>query len=194
LPIQFASVREIKKYAYVHIDIFCNEASDFRVGFHSNYPVDVEEYFPLIKASDMTPGQWYSIEYSLAEFLARPTWSNANANLIRFGQNLDGLEPGVFSNEIYVTNMFVFNGAPTCLYSAGINNIAAEDVKIYVDKNAELQCNQSFENITVYNVAGQKAASFQPGDNLNLSGLAAGIYLVKARLADGKTVSQKLIR
>ncbi|MDR1681996.1 MAG: T9SS type A sorting domain-containing protein [Candidatus Symbiothrix sp.] len=200
LPVQFASPREIKKYQYLHIDIFCNEATDFRVGFHCNYhnaaPANFEEYLPLIKAADMTPGEWYSIEFSLAEFLARPEWGpNGNANLIRFGQNGENLEPAVYSNEIYVANMFVFNGTPTCLKEeSGIHGAAVENAKIFVDRNAQLQSNQALECVTVYNVAGQQAAAFQANDNMNLSELPAGIYLVRALSADGKTLSQKIVK
>jgi hypothetical protein len=193
-PIQFQSPREIKKYSYVHIDVFCNEETSFRVGFHSNHPVNAEEYFPTIQVGDMTPGQWYSIEYPLSEFLARPTWSNANANLLRFG-NEDGV---TYSNEIYIANMFAFNGTPTCLANeSGIFQVdGGNSFRVYpLDDEFIIQTNNAVWEISIYNIAGQKAGSFlKVKDKINVSGLASGIYIVSVRFDNGTVATQKVVK
>ena len=212
LPIQNATSAETKKYQYFHVDVFCNEPTDLRVGFHSNWPVNSNEcYFPGIKAANMVPGKWYSIDYPISDLKydskdsLTSSWTveggYANANLLRFGNATDIY---TYSNEIYVTNLIFFNGEPTCLGGvirgdeSGISNINDYSFNVFMSNN-ELNCSATeiISKITIYDVAGH-AKRIIEGENLavssDVSSYAPGVYIVSAEFKNGETITKRFLK
>jgi hypothetical protein len=120
LPITLGGTADLRNYYYVHIDVFCNEATNFRIGFQRHYPDNLEHYFPMIKKDSMKAGKWYSIDYSLDEFFESGygTGPQCVTHYLRFGgeSQLGDYVP-TWSNEIYIAN-FVLLGegcTPTAL-------------------------------------------------------------------------------
>ena len=210
LPIQNKASAETKKYEYCHIDIFCNEATDFRLGFHSNYPVNSNEvYFPAIKSTSMVAGKWYSIDYPIGDLKydakdeETTSWtvSNgfANANLIRFGNAADKY---TYSKEIYITNLILFNGEPTCLggvvrggSSIG-NDVDDLAFNAYVANNElNYSAKETISSIDLYNVSGQKVKSVNvDASTSDISNLASGVYIVAAKFANGEKANLRIVK
>jgi hypothetical protein len=210
IPIQINSPYEIKNYQYVHVDVYCNEPTSFRIGFHTNHPSDVEIYFPTIQAEDMTPGKWYSIEYPLSDLFGGtlisakgekwPTAENgspANANLLRFGNELDA----TYSDEIYIDNVFVFNGNPKFLggSSSFLKKVTTDDFTLYptlVSSAFTWNSQKEIQKLTVYNITGQAVKSVEsPAENtIDIAALSAGTYIVSVQFADGTTTDKRIVK
>lgn len=207
LPIALGGTAKLSNYYYVHIDVFCNEASDFRIGFQRHYPDNLEWYFPMIKKTDMVPGKWYSIDYSLDEFFTSGYGSGNQcvANYLRFGgeSQLDGYTP-TWSNEIYFTNFVLFNGEPTCLGGVVRDNVGIETIKDAASFNAYITENtlkynsrETISLINVYNTTGQIVLTENINDlrsETDMSHLPAGVYVVAAKFASGKIATQRVVK
>jgi hypothetical protein len=190
-----ADLVRLKDYQYVHIDVYCNEPTYFKFGFHTHYPYDCEQYFPTIQPDDMTPGQWYSIEYPLADFLNTPKWSMGDAALLRF-RNDDEVYPA--SNEIYIDNFFVFVGTPHFLPSSLEKVQGGNGLKIYpsiVSESFTVETQTAIQKISIYNVTGQVVKELTTlSGSINISDLSAGTYIVSVLSADGSRVSKRIIK
>ncbi|MDR1120783.1 MAG: T9SS type A sorting domain-containing protein [Dysgonamonadaceae bacterium] len=203
LAIRFNGNGPIKNYQYVHVDVYCNEPTSFRIGFNSWAPdPGAEEYFPTIQPTDMTPGKWYSIEYPLGEFMDRPTWgAGRDAHLLRFG-NVPSDEPDIaYSDEIYVANFFVFNGQPLHLdgtVSSSLKEVTVDDFTIYptlVSDAFNWKSSKEIREISVYNVTGQLQKRVENvKDAVDVSGLSAGTYVVSVRFADGTSGGRRIVK
>ena len=113
LPIGLQDNTNVSTMQYLHIDVFCNEVSPFRLGFvtwgMAGNP-NTEVYTPYMT---LVPGHWYSIDYPMTYFKERDI-SGQILGAMRFGDD-DGT---VYSKEIYVDNIYFFNGTPKNLYEA----------------------------------------------------------------------------
>lgn len=201
----------LKDYEYVHVDVFCNVDTEFRIGFHRHYPDNREQYFPMIEEGTMVPGKWYSIDYALDDFFmgttpgASGTWEGHAAHYLRFGGNMEAEEvKHEYANEIYVTNFVLFNGTPKCLGGVvrgetSISN-AKEDValNVYV-KNGMLNYSSSEEikGLNIYDIAGKLIASFSVNNmvgSTNVGELSSGIYIVSANYANGQVANLRIVK
>jgi hypothetical protein len=212
LPIALGATTDLKNYYYVHIDVFCNEATDFRIGFqrHEAGAAGPKEwYFPMIEKTAMTPGKWYSIDYSLDDdFLGEEGYGTGNecvAHYLRFGGEVQlGDYVPTWSNEIYFTN-FVLLGdgcTPTAIGGKVIDDTGialpakASGFNAYVVSNElRYSAGESIRNIGIYNLAGQIVKTV-PVNNLSsktdVAALASGVYIVSADLANGQKVQAKI--
>lgn len=201
LPIALGGNAQLKNYEYVHIDVFCNEETQFRVGFHRHEPGNEEKYFPMIEKEDMVPGKWYSIDYSLDDFFINEWGGGFDAHYLRFGGEVDG--PHDFSDEIYITNFILFNGTPTCLGGVvreptGINGAkeATAFNEYAVNGTLHVSSGEIISKLDIYNVAGQLVKTIAMENTtgaFNVAGLNTGIYMVAAQYADGKNANQRIV-
>lgn len=197
----------LRNYFYVHIDVFCNEETEFRAGFHSHNTGGTEKYFPMIEKGTMTPGKWYSIDYDLDWFFTDGGWTYTwDAQYLRFGGDagLGDYTPD-YSSEIYVTN-FVLLGegcTPTALggkviEGTGITLPAKESgFNAWVSgKTLYVSAKEAIGETGIFNLAGQQVKNI-PASGLtsktDVSGLAPGVYIVQATLGNGQKVSAKII-
>lgn len=198
LPIALGGNAEIKAYDYVHVDVFCNEATLFQIGFHRHYPDTKEQYFPLMEEGAIVAGKWYSIDYPMADFLME--WENNAAHYLRFGGG-----ENEYSDEIYVTNFILFNGEPTCLggivrdnESGFLNPMSDYSFDVYVSNNS-LKCTavETIKTINIYNLTGQAVSSIEVNEfavTVDLSSLVTGTYIISAELKNGAVVSKRFIK
>lgn len=201
---------EIKQndYQYMHLDIFCNEATYFRLGMETWNPIEgMKLYAPTIKPTDMVAGKWYSIDYPLTVFGGI---TSAGVNILRFG-NTENLEAGInaadinYSGEIYLANFYFFNGVANCLggkvigAESGISNPVSEySFNAYVSGNS-LKCTatETIKKIDVYSITGQLVSSTKSNGFdavANISTLGNGSYIVSAELANGVIVSKRFVK
>ena len=202
-----------KNYSYLHVDVYCNEETDFRIGMHTYYvPATgspLECYFPAVESENMEPGKWYSIDFPIADLKYtnednQPTleWGGAAAALLRLGNGPDLFD---YSGEIYITNLFLFNGEPTCLEGkiiepeeSGVDMVEQNNFRAFVS-NEELTCsaNETIETLSVYSVTGQLVKSVAAGQqslNLNVADLTDGLYVVAAELANGQKATLRIVK
>ena len=201
---------EIKQngYQYMHLDIFCGEATYFRFGMETWNPIDgMKLYAPTIKPTDMVAGKWYSIDYPLTVFGGIPS---AGINILRFG-NTENLEAGInaaditYSGEIYLANFYFFNGVASCLggkvidgESGILNPVSDYSFNAYVSENS-LKCTaiDIIKKVNIYSVAGQLVHSFDTNGFdviANISTLSNGIYIASAELANGAILSKRFVK
>ena len=214
VAIQLNPLIETKLYTYFHVDVYCNEETDFRIGLHSNHPQDIELYFPNIERGTMEPGKWYSIDYPIADLkyaqadnaVQEGMWLDGekfrNANLLRIGNGPDLFD---YSGEIYIANIYLFNGEPTCLggkiiepEESGVDMVEQNNFRAFVS-NEELTCsaNNAIETLNVYSVTGQLVKSVAAGQqslNLNVADLTDGLYVVAAELANGQKATLRIVK
>lgn len=205
LPIRLNGSAQLKNYYYVHIDVYCNEETDFRIGFHRHYPDTKEQYFPMIEKGSIAPGKWYSIDYSLDDFFLAG-WEAYDAHYLRFGGEVDlnGYKPQ-WSNQIYITNFVLFNGEPECLGGVVRDGSSVKYVKddnnsfdAFI-KNGSLNysAQETIGQINIYSVTGQSIASFNAGNAMgsyDVSHVPSGVYVVSAAVGDGKIVTKRIVK
>lgn len=213
IAIKLTPKPELKLYTYVHVDVYCNEETDFRIGFHTMYNPSTEgqteAYFPAIESESMEPGKWYSIDFPIADLKYtqaenEPTleWSRANGDYLRLGNGPDLFD---YSGEIYITNIFAFNGEPTCLggkiiepEESGVDMVEQNNFRAFVS-NEELTCsaNETIETLNVYSVTGQLVKSVAAGQqslHLSVADLTDGLYVVAAQLANGQKATLRVVK
>lgn len=209
--IQFAPNVDTKSYTYLHVDVYCDEETDFRIGFQTFYVpstgAQLECYFPAIERESMEPGKWYSIDIPLTELKYtqaenEPTlnWEGAAAALLRIG---NGPELFDYAGEIYATNIYLFNGDPKCLGGKIIEPETGISIvnnnygfKAFATENT-LSCraDESIKAIQVYNVTGQvvkSVATESATASIDIADLTSGIYVVAAEFANGQKSSLKI--
>lgn len=202
LPIALAGNADIKQYSYVHVDVFCNTETLFRIGFHRHYPDTREQYFPMIEATSMVPGKWYSIDYPIADFLV--SWENYAAHYLRFGGNMEG-ETYKYADEIYITNFLLFNGEPTCLGgvvrndNSSISSVSDDlEFNLFVaDNKLNYSAKESIKSINIYSVSGQIVKTISVNalaSDSDISNLASGVYIVSAEFKNGKKANLSIIK
>ena len=202
-----------KDYSYLHVDVYCNDTTDFRIGFHTMYVpstgAQLECYFPAVESDSMTPGKWYSIDFPLTDLKYSepentPTlnWEGANAVYLRIGN-----APALFdyAHVIYLANLYLFNGEPTCLggktiepEESGVDMVEQNNFRAFVS-NEELTCsaNETIEALNVYSVTGQLVKSVAAGQqslHLNVADLTDGLYVVAAQLANGQKATLRVVK
>lgn len=201
---------DTKSYTYLHLDVYCNEATDFRIGFQTYYPSNIPEcYFPAIESESMEPGKWYSIDYPLTELKYtqadnQPTlvWDGYGAALLRIGNGPDLFD---YAPVIYIANIYLFNGEPACLggktiepEESGVDMVEQNNFRAFVS-NEELTCsaNETIEALNVYSVTGQLVKSVAAGQqslHLNVADLTDGLYVVAAQLANGQKATLRVVK
>ena len=202
-----------KDYTYLHVDVWCEEETDFRIGFNTYYLPSTgagqECYFPVIESESMEPGKWYSIDipiadckYTQAENEPTIDWGGAQANVLRIGNGPDLFD---YAHIIYAANIYLFNGEPTCLggkiiepEESGVDMVEQNNFRAFVS-NEELTCsaNETIETLSVYSVTGQLVKSVAAGQqslNLNVADLTDGLYVVAAELANGQKATLRVVK
>lgn len=201
-----------KDYTYLHVDVWCEEETDFRIGLHTYYVPStgsaLECYFPAIESESMEPGKWYSIDFPLTELKYtqaenQPTasWEGAQASVLRFGNGPDLFD---YAHIIYAANIYLFNGEPACLGGkiiepeTGVDMVEQNNFRAFVS-NEELTCsaNETIEALNVYSVTGQLVKSVAAGQqslHLNVADLTDGLYVVAAQLANGQKATLRVVK
>lgn len=178
---------------YCHVDIYCNEETDFQVGFQGYGDGGSETYFPAIKYT--TLGQWYGIDYPL-NLMTEQGFNLGLTNVLRIG----GGAGKTYASKIYIGNLFVFNGEPTNLWTPSAINSAQNDKKLViyptvVSESFTINSESAVKSVEMYSSVGQRVVSLKGSNNeVNVSGLNAGVYIVTVTLEDGTKSTEKLIK
>ncbi|MDR0694303.1 MAG: T9SS type A sorting domain-containing protein [Prevotellaceae bacterium] len=210
LPIALGGTADLRNYYYIHLDVFCNETSDFRLGLQRHYPNNKEWYFPMIEKTVMQPGKWYSIDYDLDDFFLSGygTDTECVAHYLRFGGEIElGDYTPQWSDEIYITNLVLLGEGctPTALGGKVIGEEnGIEKVKgnsgfnaFVVDNTLNVSAKETIREINIINLAGQTVKTIPANAlyaNPDVSALTPGVYLVQATLAGGQKVNTKIIK
>lgn len=104
---------------------------------------------------------------------------------------------------------FVFDDEGNWSWGAGVNYFYLDGVLGVSDENnknsfgvypnpvkdvAQIRSLQDIKQLSLYDVIGKQVLSDNNVKELNLSKLSAGVYVLKAVLADGSVISQKIIK
>jgi len=197
IPLQINPKQNVHTMSYVHIDVFSNEVTPFRFGF-VQYGIDgnplTEIYTPHVI---LEAGKWNSFDYPVSYFTDRDL-SMWGLNVLRFGDD-DGT---VYSKKIYVDNIYFFNGIAKNPYVAsGVNSIKSEKaLNLYPTTVTDKMTIESVENIKevrIYNATGQMVRTFEINgfkNELNLSNLNPGCYIISSDFSTGETISKRIIK
>lgn len=146
---------------------------------------------------DLKANQWNSIDLPIENF----DWTTENKNYVINGLRLgsrDGIyEPlsKQYAPNIYVSNIFAYKGSSTGIKSAKTNdglNIYPTAVTDYITIDSE----EAVQSANLYAISGQLAGSYNmAGENqISLSALQSGSYIISVKLVSGKTVSKHIIK
>lgn len=195
---------DFRDYDYLHMDVFCNDALPyFRIGFHSW--AEGENYFPWI--TDIKAGEWYSIDYPLS--IMKDQGFKPVVNLLRFGHDRTKAEfigaapEGITSPaeisypaDIYLANIFVYKGTPMGINAEQVNGSLNVFPSVFTE-TVNIESEDIINSVSVYNVAGQAVNNFKiesQSTELNLSSLNKGFYLLSVKLANGKTITERVVK
>lgn len=193
LPIGMARRQpDVLNHQYLHVDIYCNEETDFQIGFQGYGDGGAETYFPAIRYT--TTGRWYGIDYPL-QLMTDQGFNLGLTNVLRIG----GGAGKSYASRIYLDNIFVFTGEPTNPWEeSSITSNLKADLTIYPTQVREsffVTTDEQIKNIEITNAAGQKVISIEnPDENINISSVSSGLYLVKVVLENGASTTKKIIK
>ncbi|MDL2221235.1 T9SS type A sorting domain-containing protein [Parabacteroides sp. OttesenSCG-928-N08] len=195
LPMQISKPFNLRDdVKYVHFDFYANEETDIRFGFQTW--ADGEVYFPAIKYT--TPGQWQSIDFPIELLINAGLGQPKEAIVLRIGGDNDGY---TYASEIYIDNIFAFDGEPENLYTSNemVADIEPVDVNIFPtlvsdDFTCTVGSGESIRAIQVYGLSGQRVKSIQNDNTVNISSASPGMYLVVVQLSNGSIVTKKIIK
>ncbi|CCY51817.1 MULTISPECIES: T9SS type A sorting domain-containing protein [Bacteroides] len=184
----------VTDYDYLHFDFWPDQDCQFVVGVTWNYPAMADAYSEIF---DLKANQWNSIDLPIENF----DWTAENKNYVINGLRLgsrDGIyEPlsKQYAPNIYVSNIFAYKGSPTGIKSDKANNglnIYPTAVTDYITIDSE----EAVQSANLYAISGQLAGSYNmAGENqINLSALQSGSYIISVKLVSGKTVSKHIIK
>ena len=100
---------------------------------------------------------------------------------------------GWSASTMFADIMMIFSDTPSGVKEVKIGG--GEGISVYPNPvESELRVSAQCASIEVFDFAGQKVASVNDASTVDMSALAAGIYLVKATTADGKTATKKIVK
>lgn len=125
---------------------------------------------------------------------------NPNFDALRFTDKLQ-----VFNNNLYfpayyhdyIDNVYI---GPS-IYVIGDNNVSIEEifqnskVKLYPNPSADiLYFSEELEDVQVYSILGKLVLSENKKDNIDISSLGKGLYIIKAKESSGRSFSSKFTK
>ena len=154
-----------------------------------------ETSYVYVKTGDLS--KWF-----MAEEYVMPSASGASGVLYATSANPAALEKiGIPAGTVTFTLKENADGTITLSYTmqgttTDIEDATATSVAIYPNPTtgkATILANQEVENVVVRNLIGKTVASFN-SNQIDLSNLAASMYLVEIQLENGESTVQKLIK
>ncbi|KAA6301636.1 MAG: hypothetical protein EZS26_002242 [Candidatus Ordinivivax streblomastigis] len=191
VALQHSVVNLLDNIDYFHVDLYANEATDFRIGLQTW--ASGENYFPVI--SYTTPGVWQSYDFPKQSIVEAGLIDPKETVVLRIAGN-DGGAPGaadlVYANEIYLDNIIAYKGEP----KSGIAAVENSSLQVYVaNEQLFVHSDNAISNVAIYNLAGQKVLSTGAvKDGIPVANLAKGIYVVSVKLANGTNVVKKIVK
>ena len=187
----------VTDYDYLHFDFWPDQDCQFVVGVTWNYPSMSDAYSEIF---NLKANQWNSIDLPIENFDWTPDNKNYMINGLRLGSR-DGEYESLskqYAPNIYVSNIFVYKGTPS---PTGINSAQADGSALtlyptaitdYITINSE----EAIQSVNLYGISGQLAGTYNmAGENqINLSALQPGSYIVSVKLINGKTVNRQVIK
>ncbi|MCD8318993.1 MAG: T9SS type A sorting domain-containing protein, partial [Paraprevotella sp.] len=176
---------------YLHVDVYSNEDAEFCIGFQNWVPGE-EVYSKVV---NVAAGKWNSYDFPLSDIFV--TNEARNANVLRINKYITDVDPGTkFAKEIYVSNIYVYKGEPASIVRSA--NSSAEEVAIYpatVKDYLHVDAGQNVDAVKLYSVSGSLVLSSGAGINqINVSSLPKGVYIVTVTLADGSVTNKKIMK
>lgn len=148
--------------------------------------------------SNPEPNTWYHIVITYnstnGEIKAR-----VNDNPVVEGYGTAGLTPNVFDfTSIIESNIGIDNVSVSATEESVLGTSAFEEipiVKIFPNptvSHINIQSNHPIKQSVVYDINGKKVREFGGENQLNLSGLASGSYLLKLSMTNGASSTHKI--
>ena len=179
----------VNDYDYLHVDLYPDEACPFVVGIQNYWPGE------QVYSADfqLKANQWNAIDIPLADL----NWTvgyNHVINVIRLGDR--DTHTHKYAPNIYMSNLFVYKeSSPNAIGKAQVETSFNVFPTAVVD-NVNFSSEESINTVKVYGVSGQLVGDYEMnGQNqLNLSVLQSGSYIVSAQLGNGEVVSKRIVK
>lgn len=176
--IELGSHIDVSAMTKLHVDIYPTTETSVRLT-----PISPGKELPT-SLGTLTANQWNSFDVLLSTYTGV-----VKTDIFQF--KFDGGTSG----EFYMDNLYFFNDA-----AAGLNDVVDNHgVYCYVSNSDQLLVNSKSElkSVTLRGLTGQLIKSINVSGlnhNLDISGMAAGNYLVTVQLANGLVTTQKIIK
>lgn len=173
---------------HFHVDVWTPDMTTFRVklvDFGANAAWsggdDVEHELSF------TPelSKWVSLDIALSDFTALTTKEHI-AQLIFSGAP---------TGTVYIDNVYFYNSSTT-----SVDQLSAGNISVYPNPVSEvlnIRSEKSLKSVVITNLVGQTVKSVQPYSNetaISINELATGNYMVQFTTADGRIMTQKILK
>jgi len=161
------------------------------------YLINNENYGFQYATATWTPNQWVNVKIEVKAAEIKYYINNVlQATIANYTQaNIHGFNMlhNNYGNNAYYDNFVITSG------SLSVKPFENSSVAVYPNPASEvisLKTTQSVEvnSIEIYNLAGQKVITADQSENIQVSQLSAGTYLLKAKTSDGQSVTKKIIK
>lgn len=161
------------------------------------YLINDENYGFQYATATWTPNQWVNvkievksteIKYYINNVLQATIANYTQLNIHGFNMLHNNYGHNAYYDNFVITsgglNVKPFENSSVAVYP----NPASEVISLKTAQNIEVN------SIEIYNLAGQKVITANQPENIQVSQLSAGTYLLKAKTADGQSVTKKIIK
>lgn len=163
------------------------------------YFITDEDYGFEYSENDPTwePNEWVNIKIEVTEeSINYYVNDNLEKSIANFSQlNIFGINilHNNYGGDAYYDNIVISTE------NVGLEDMETSDISIYPNPTKGMVTisavtPQDIKSVEVYNSIGQKVIEQNNIDNINLSELSAGTYLIKITTSDNKTISRKVVK
>jgi hypothetical protein len=188
---------DLTSFTHFHIDywipspVLTGQVLSFKL---SNHAAQNGETSGIQALPTPQGGQWVSLDFPLANFVAASNPANLARNSIKEIVISAARLDNSLAVPFYFDNLYFHKNT-----TLGASNFEVAKVKLYPNPTSNIlniECTASIQAITVYNVLGQEVMKRELNNTsvaLDVSGLNSGIYVVKT-VVEGITSSTKFIK
>ena len=161
------------------------------------YLINDENYGFQYATATWTPNQWVNVKIEVKATEIKYYVNNVlQATIANYTQSsIHGFNMlhNNYGNNAYYDNFVINSG------SLSIKPFENSSVAVYPNPASDVISLKTAQNVEVtaieiYNLAGQKVITANEPENIEVSQLSAGTYLLKAKTSDGQSVTKKIVK
>jgi hypothetical protein len=161
------------------------------------YLIKNENYGFDYATAEWQPNQWVNVKIEVTEASIKYYINNVLQNTIANYSQLDivgfNMLHNNFGNDAYYDNFIITDGA------LGTKPFENASVTVYPNPavnyvSVTLPANTALAGVDIYNITGQRVLQSTQAENIDVSGLSAGTYFLKAMSTEGASFTKKVIK
>lgn len=183
--------QDLSSYSYYNIALKTTSTSSFYIRMKGN---NVTAKILFTSGSDpygfLRDGEWHFMSIPVVDFIPESGDFSLSSVTELFVLRSDGTIDTV-NNDFEIDDFYMSSSEVL-----SINDIEPTSIGLVFSSNGNnisITSKNAIDFITIYNIVGQKLLSSKVSENLNISSLKSGLYIINASI-NGKNITSKFIK